>query len=241
MTDVIITGILSGILILTQPIIAPLILVFLITLVIKKNYTKSIIILFLICIVMTPWVIRNYNSFGRFIPTKSAIWSNIYVGIKTEEYPLIANDKDMLTQSRRIDSLDAKMNDVVMQKEFKQFVVKFVQEHPGDYLKSCTERLIQYWSIPKNYFNNSDVKFLLVRTIPVFILNILFIFGIFILWRMNRKYAIIIISVLIYFTIVYSITHATNIRFKLDIEWIEFLSAAAVFHKYFFKNIPVRT
>jgi hypothetical protein len=204
----------------------------LIILIVKRKYKNSIIIILLIALTMSPWIYRNYNVFGSIVLTKSSIWLNIYVGIKAEEYGKLVNNPELLSRSHRIDSLDAKLNDVVMQKDYKSFVVDFVKEYPFDYLKSCVERSFQFWIIPSNYYKSFNIEFVILRVIPVLLLNILFIFGIFILWRQNKISVIIIVSILIYFTFIYSISHARNIRFKLDIEWLEFYCAAFVILKY---------
>ncbi len=60
-------------------------------------------------------------------------------------------------------------------------------------------------------------------------LNILFIIGIVKLLTIDRKEALIIIAILTYFTLVYGLTQTANIRFKLDIEWIEFYAIAVLF------------
>ena len=87
----------------------------------------------------------------------------------------------MLSDSRRIHSLNARLNDVVMQKEFKIFVLHFISQHPVDYLRSCADRSFQYWTIPNKYYKAFNIEFLFIRVIPVLILNILLIWGIIIL------------------------------------------------------------
>jgi hypothetical protein len=65
--------------------------------------------------------------------------------------------------------------------------------------------------------------------LPVVVLNVLFVWGTMKVWRTRRNIALSILLVLLYFTAVYALTHIANIRFKLDIEWLELFVCAAVF------------
>ncbi len=86
-----------------------------------------------------------------------------------------------------------------------------------------------YWLIPPRYFKQTSIQFLLVRLLPVAVLNVLFVLGMIRLWKSHREVAVALLLTLSYFTAVYALTHVANIRFKLDIEWLElFVCAAAL-------------
>jgi hypothetical protein len=48
----------------------------------------------------------------------------------------------------------------------------------------------------------------------------------------DRHFLIILIGILIYVSIIYSLTQAANIRFKLDVEWLQILLLFPIFQGF---------
>lgn len=229
---IIIFGLISGIIILTQPIVSPIVLAVLIFLIIKKQWKKAILSFLLIGVVLAPWTVRNYNTFHKIIPTKSPFWMNFYVGflpynLASQKYSIInKNDRNF------IDSLNQSgINDVDIEPYYKQVASKLITSNPAIYLEKTAYQMLSYWWVPPRYFNNNTLKFLIVRKIPVIIINILFIIGIITLFSRNKKLSITILAILLYFTLIYGLTQVSNIRFKLDIEWLELIPIGILFAK----------
>jgi heme O synthase-like polyprenyltransferase len=82
------------------------------------------------------------------------------------------------------------------------------------------------------------MSFIAIRKIPVVILNILTLIGLFYMFKKDKTQALIIVLVLLSFTLVYGVTTNANIRYKLDIEWLQLIPAS-----YFLLKIikPLKT
>lgn len=70
----------TAILFLTQIVVVPLAVLLIIYLLISKkvNFKSWIYIVVFSSVFYSPWIIRNYIVFDRFIPTKTPVWQNIY-------------------------------------------------------------------------------------------------------------------------------------------------------------------
>ena len=228
----IILGFFSGILVLTQPIIAPVLFIFILYLLFKfykTSFAKFAILFIIFLVVLSPWIIRNYYTFDKFIPTKSPFWMNLYEGFMPDNH--LNKNFNLISNSTQntIDSLKNVINDVEMEKFYKPIVIETISNHPDLYLQKTFYQMFIYWWIPPRYFDNNSKQFLIVRKLPVIILSILFIIGLVQLFKRNKLSATAILFTLGYFTIFYGLTMVANIRFKLDIEWIELIAISSIF------------
>lgn len=213
----------TSLLTLIQPIAFFLCLILLVF-ALRKYLKTLVLVLFLIIIGLSPWIIRNYFDFNKFIPLKSPFWMNLYVGYTEENNGNKSLSFQNLNEVKRIDSLRSVINDNQMEPYYK---TAFIQEFNKDKIKYVKKIFYQagiYWWVPSRYFNDSSKSFLIVRKLPVLILNILFILSLIHLYKRYKIEFYLILSILLYFTLVYSLTQSANIRFKLDIEWLELIS-----------------
>lgn len=220
----ILLGLLFGIILLIQPIVALILFAFLIFLLLKREFKKFTIVFSITLLVVSPWIIRNYIEFDKFIPGKSPFWLNFYVGYlpyyhANAKYNLL-NKEDI----RTIDSLKTtSINDVEMEKYYKKFFLRAINKSPVIYIEKTFYQMASYWWIPPKYFNDNRIQFILIRKLPVAILNLLTIVGFYFMFKTDKKYAVCIFAILFYFTAVYGLTQVANIRFKLDIEWLQLI------------------
>jgi hypothetical protein len=232
-------GILTGLILLTQPIVAPIIIAFWIYLIVKKGIRKFVLTFLTALIIVSPWIIRNYIEFDKFIPGTSPFWLNVYMGYLSQfhansRYDILKNE-----DIKKIDSLNAaKTNDIEMEKYYKELVFKAINQSPLLYIEKIFYQAGTYWWIPPVHFNNNSMSFIAIRKIPVVILNILTLIGLFYMFKKDKTQALIIVLVLLSFTLVYGVTTNANIRYKLDIEWLQLIPAS-----YFLLKIikPLKT
>jgi len=230
-------GILAGIIILTQPVFLPILIAIFIHLIYKKKTKFVVVSALLLILTLTPWTIRNYSVFHKIIPTKSVFWMNFYGSMRDES---VFNDKYPDTKNR-IDSLETRINDVELEKHYKSAFFTFVSENPIEYIQIVGKNIVRYWWVPARYKSNYSAGLFIIRVIPVLILNVLTLVGLYYLWKRRKNYAITVILVLLYFTLVYGLTHSSNIRFKLDIEWLQLLPVAFWLEHVFNKVFKVKT
>lgn len=214
---------------LTQPILLPGILALQLFYFGKKSNVISLILTAFV--IFTPWTIRNAMTFDAFIPTKSPMWMNFYEGMQ----------KDVNSQEHAyIESARRHMNDVELEKEYKPIVLRQFLENFPTYVNRSFHRFTEFWSLPDRYRNQLWTPAIIVtRILPQMLLGIGLFLSILMIIKMSkhlsvddRHFLIILIGILIYVSIIYSLTQAANIRFKLDVEWLQILLLFPIFQGF---------
>jgi hypothetical protein len=218
------------ILALCQPIFFPIICI---SMIVKRKSDSYVSLLFPIIIsfmiVFSPWIYRNKLVFDSIVVFKSPFWMNIYEGF----YPSngIASKYISKENQTTIDSLRNMYNDVKMEQYYKPIVMNIIVDYPADYVMLSIDRFKQFWTIPHRYDNKIfSFSILISRIIPQFLLTIGVLLSTLVLIKYRERHnfstiyvhTFLLISIL-YVSIIYSLTQSSNIRFKLDIEWIELL------------------
>ena len=215
---------------LCQPIFFPIICM---SMIIKRKTDSYVSLLFPIIIsfmiVFSPWIYRNKLVFDSIVVFKSPFWMNIYEGF----YPSNGKESKYISKENQttIDSLRNMYNDVKMEQYYKPIVMKTIGDYPADYVMLSIDRFKQFWTIPHRYDNNIfSFSIIISRIIPQFLLTIGVLLSTLVLIKYRKRHNISTIYVhtfllvsILYVSIIYSLTQSSNIRFKLDIEWIELL------------------
>lgn len=212
---------------LTQPILLPAIIVF--QLLFAWPLSTRDIMAFVVTgfLVFAPWTIRNSMTFGQFIPLKSPMWMNVYEGMVPN---LSASDKSVIEEYRKV------KNDVQMEPLYKNIVINDIYDSPTRFLYACIHRIQEFWLVPDRYADRKmEFPILISRIIPQIILLFGSFASIWILIRYKQLFAgestimWMIIGILSYVTVIYGLTQASNIRFKLDVEWLQIVLCFPIF------------
>jgi 4-amino-4-deoxy-L-arabinose transferase-like glycosyltransferase len=144
-------GLLGGVIGLTNPTILPVVAALVIWawfrlrrrgVSIAPQATVAAVIA-LLCI--SPWVVRNFHTFGRFIPMRSNLGLHLYVGnsLDTSEYwhaekdpPHSAVEMEEMKRLGEIDYMARK----------KQMAYDFIQAHPATYIYLVFKRICYFWT-----------------------------------------------------------------------------------------------
>jgi hypothetical protein len=170
-------------------------------------------------------------TFDAFIPTKSPMWMNFYEGMQ----------KDVTSQElAQIESARKYMNDVELEKEYKPIVLRQFTDNLSTYVKRSFHRFTEFWLIPDRYRDQLWTPSIIIsRVLPQLLLGIGLFLSILVIIKMtdkvsidNRHFLILLIGILIYVSIIYSLTQAANIRFKLDVEWLQILLLFPIFQGF---------
>lgn len=232
-TSSVVFGALSGALVLLQPVSIPIVAVGILGFNLVKRskpifqFKSAVLAGCIAVVVIAPWTIRNYVVFDRFILVKSPLWMNIYEGFQLDHHGRTSFDVIPQEQQQRIDSLTKVMNDVAMEREYRAVVRQTIADNPLIYLEKCVYQAWLFWTIPPRYFTSMTIGFWVIRLVPVMLLSGFTIIGAYYLYRQHCAFAVSVFAVLCYVTLVYAATHAANIRFKLDIEWVQLFAFGA--------------
>lgn len=223
-TSIIIAATVFAITMLCQPITAPIFVVAIGYLIFKKHFALVAKLSIIMALVFSPWVIRNYIEFNKFIPTKSPFWMNIYLGYLDlshgkERYDIVPDSVNQMISRMRANFA----SDVAMEAKYKEISIKAISQSPMLYAEKTLWQAVIFWTYPPRYFDDASIAFLFIRKIPVYGLNILLIISLYFAFRRDKKIFYAALSVLLFFTLVYSLTSSANIRYKLDIEWLQFI------------------
>ncbi len=223
------TILLGWLIALNQPILLPGIFALQLFYFGKKENLLTLIVTAVI--IFAPWTIRNAMTFGSFIPSKSPMWMNLYEGMQ--------NDVSF-QEHKQIEFSRKYMNDVQLEKEYKPIVLRQFTQHFAVYFERSMHRFTEFWMIPDRYKDQIvNPTIIFSRILPQsllgigFILSVIFIFGKkSTLTVDNRHFLILLIGIMLYVSIIYSLTQASNIRFKLDIEWMQILLLFPIFQGF---------
>jgi hypothetical protein len=220
-------GGLSGMVLLTQPVAMIPMMGFLVLLAIKKTWQHAAVAFVVALLIASCWTARNYAVFQKVILAKSAFWGPVYLGFTktsngSDRYNLIADSTQI-----HIDSTWRTVNETVMETTYKAAVMEAATRDPVKTIEKFFYQCGVYWWVAPRYFAENGLGIWLGRKLPVLLLNTLFVIGMLMLFRRNRSLTIIIGLVMLYFTAVYGATHVSNMRFKLDIEWLELFAVGA--------------
>lgn len=213
---------------MTQPILMPGIVALQLLFFGKRNLPA---LMLTAIVIFTPWIIRNALTFEAFIPSKSPMWMNFYEGMQ----------QDVSSQEKiHIESLRTYMNDVQLEKEYKPIVMRQFLEQFPIYIERSMHRFTEFWVIPDRYRDQMwTPKLIVSRMLPQAILGLGFIMAFFLVFRKkphissdDRRFLITLIGIMLYVSCVYSLTQAANIRFKLDVEWLQILLLFPIFQAF---------
>ncbi len=230
--NIILQGILIGVLVLIRPTFLYLpIFILVVSIFIRiffhnKKMKDALITAIIAIITLVPWTIRNRIIFNEWIPTESssglALWqANLEIENRTVWYSVtdIAKYEQQRTASAELQS---KLRSEYLQKydinslvELNQFLeqkaIEIILRHPIRYCILCVNRFLIFWFSPP--IGSTTLKAI---SPVIFVLALLFrylitILGICGLWQFARRDfsgSFILISLVVYLTILHSATHA---------------------------------
>lgn len=217
----ILLGVLASLLLQLQPVVLPVVAACVLYLAASKRLKQALVISAVGMMLLAPWTVRNYSEFGKFMPLKSPVWMNFYLGYwQTGQKYVMVSDS---LHREIFDNEVTKHNDIEMEARYKSIVYPIIMNDIPLYLEKSACQAYMYWTYPPRYIGDRSISFLVARKIPNFVLTLGLAVSLFIAYRRNRKFFWSAVLILSYFTAVYALTSVLNIRYKLDIEWLEII------------------
>ena len=242
--DFIIFGVVTAFLFLTQVVIVPLSGLMILALLIfkKANFKNFSYLVLTIVLLYSPWIIRNYYVFDKFVPSKTPTWQNIYYGFTEngqllDDLKLISKERDHELYQTRDENSELVMEDI-----YKNEVKKVTHFEPHFFIKKAMSNFFCLWFVPPKYFDDNSLSVLLGRKMYVLVINLLTLISLIFIYRKSKIMFWFSLLFIANFSFPYMIGHANNIRFKLDFEWFQLILIAyllAELYKYYQqKNVP---
>ncbi len=232
---VVVFSIVTAIVALTQIVAVPIMVLMILLLVFYKKIPVKYFLTIggIAMLVYSPWIIRNYFTFDKIVLSKSPAWQNVFLGY-TSDCQILPNHFITQDEERKIFEKVASQDEFESEKIYHEEVLKIVEKDKLAPWKKAINNCISLWFVPKRYFNDNGLSVLIGRKLYIICINFLFLVSLIYFFRRNKTLFLFLCVLFIGFTIPYLIGHTSNIRFKLDFEWIE-TSVIALFIvlKYF--------
>ncbi|MFI5059745.1 MAG: glycosyltransferase family 39 protein [Candidatus Acidiferrales bacterium] len=174
-----------------------------------------------------PWTIRNYMDFHRFIPLRSSLPFELWIGNNEifDEHSTRAPAR--ITRTEEVRRYRQLGETAYLQEKWDE-ATQFIRTHPGLEVRLCVNRFVALWTglkTPMEGFHRAES--LLVRV--VLICNALAaigaLLGIAVLYQRRIEFAFPVAAFPIVFPCVYYITHA-SLRYRHAIDPVVLLLTA---------------
>jgi len=177
-----------------------------------------------------PWTIRNYRAFHRFIPLRSNLGVELYVGNNENYGPHPPVWPFNITREREIFRFYRVGESAFMQEEMRK-ALHFMAANPGIELRLTWDRVVAFWlgtSAPFSDFLSADSLLLRAVSICSFLLLLGTVAGLALLFLANNEFIFPVASFVLFFPLVYYLAHA-SLRFRHPLDPILVLLSAIPF------------
>jgi hypothetical protein len=168
---------------------------------------------------IAPWTIRNYRSFGKFIPSRTPFGLVLWLGNNPS-----AADENSFSMHPLWNPLEAErfkeLGEIAYMSRKEQEALTFMRSNPAETLRRVAERVFAFWfQVTDRPQNQLFADPLYVKAL--FLFNTAFILfawlGAGIAWRSGNSYAVAYLIVLLAFPPVYYLTDVlARYRFLID-------------------------
>jgi 4-amino-4-deoxy-L-arabinose transferase-like glycosyltransferase len=158
-------------------------------------------------LVVSPWFVRNYLTFDRFIPFRSNFWLEMRVGNTGDLSDIVpdwshpATNKAEMEEYRRLGELN------YMASKRRQ-TLDFISAYPGAFVSLTVRRFFcvwtGFWSLQLFLEDPTSALHALLTTV----LTIFMLMGLFKAWRSDKTVVTPYLLAIIGFPLVYYITHS---------------------------------
>jgi hypothetical protein len=235
-------GLLWGLTLMTNPSLGSL-LPFLLGWVVYRarqqespQWERPLLCAAIVILCCAPWTIRNYVVFHRFIPTRSNLSFELWIG-NNEVFD--ENSRDVLARVTSYEQVKryTQLGEIAFLDDKWTKAIQFMRTHPRLELDLTGQRIVSFWmgtETPLRSFIDTDSTF--IR--GILLLNLLAtlgtVIGVVALWRRRSVFAFPVAVFPAIFPLLYYVTHASlRYRHPLDpvILLMTSLALGALFRK----------
>ncbi|MGB9466487.1 MAG: glycosyltransferase family 39 protein [Candidatus Acidiferrum sp.] len=189
-----------------------------------KRAALTVSIAILCCV---PWTIRNFEAFHRFIPVRSNLAFELWLGNNDIFDEHARGGRKSITRTEEAKRY-AQLGETAYMAEKWQLATTFMESHPGLELRLTEKKFVEFWmgtESPLKNFRETDSSLIRGILLSSFLTGIGALFGIVALWRRNREMVFPLAVVPFIFPCLYYVTHA-DLRYRHPIDPIVLLLAA---------------
>jgi hypothetical protein len=191
------------------------------------DWTRPALAVALVLLCCVPWTVRNYVVFRRFIPLRSNLGFELYIG-NNENYDernralpaAITDDRERLRYLR--------MGEMAFVDEERRKALAFMESHPRVELQLFAKRFVAFWmgtAAPLETFLKSDSLLICVVLLGNFLTAVGALLGVVILFLRRSAYMFPLAAFPVVFPLLYYVTH-TSLRYRHPIDPVVLLLTA---------------
>lgn len=178
---------------------------------------------------MSPWFIRNYAVFHKFIPVRSGFGLELYIGNNGYSTRWVNSSLHPNHSDAELSEYE-RMGEVAYMNHKMQQAKAFIRSHPGWFVWMTFRRIgymwTGYWSFSREYLKDEplDPPNIFVNTV----MTALGLFGLFRVFHRDPNLAARFAIVLFFFPLTYYISHCETYYFRPVDPLIVVLAAVAI-------------
>jgi hypothetical protein len=178
--------------------------------------------LLVVLLVYAPWPIRNARALGAFIPMRSTVGFELWMGNRAGATGFLDESVFPLFNRSELDQYAAK-GEVVYMRDKSGLARTYIRTHPWEFLRLSSIRVLRFWTGTGS--KDGSVLF----AIHALLTSCLGAVGMWRLWQRRRlNVAVLFLLPLLVFPLPYYITHA-EFRYRLVVDPLLTILAASVF------------
>jgi 4-amino-4-deoxy-L-arabinose transferase-like glycosyltransferase len=171
-----------------------------------KSY---LVIIIFTCLTMSPWVIRNYLVFDKFIPVTATGGLALYEANSPYATGGCAPDWDLPAAIKKLPEADY---DAILRK----MAVQYIKDNPMRFIKLSMIKFSRFWNVVPNFDEYRSIKYALAS---IFSFGVVLLFALWEIFRLRKQWRLIIILLtpVFYFTLIHMV-FIGSIRYRIPIE-----------------------
>lgn len=170
--DTVILSLIFITLIYFRPEFALFVLFVLIWFLIKRKFKNALLMGAVIVIFATPWIIRNYNVFNKFVPMTTTSGLNFYRG---NNNLYLGNWGDNYIIEKIKENSSNPNYEVIMNDIYTQYSFEIIKSNPFKFVKDAAIKFVYYISVNPNEINSLNPAYF----IPWIFVLLLALYGIY--------------------------------------------------------------
>jgi hypothetical protein len=189
----------------------------------RFHWRRPVLAAFVALACCVPWTVRNFTVFHRFLPFRSNLPYELYVG-NNENYdgrhrgvPVITQDFETLRYLR--------LGETAFMEEEERKAFQFIESHPRIEMHLIAWRFVDFWmGVPDPWRTFRETDSWLIRGILLgnFLSSVGALLGVIVLFARQNAYALALAAFPVVFPLLYYVTH-TSLRYRHPIDPVAML------------------
>lgn len=170
-------------------------------------------------LILTPWLVRNYLTFGEFVFIKSNFGMELHLGNNEDSTGLSVGRRLHPAGNEREFEKFRRMGELSYIKESQRHALDFIVAQPAIFARLTLKRVLYFWTGNSQLLQVFSLsgRFVTARYVLFATVSVLAFLGLFLAYRNHNPAVPLFTITLLVFPVVYYITHPTP-RYRHPIE-----------------------